>query len=403
MSGDRSLGRPYWTLWGAFSASNLGDGLSLVSLPLLAISFTDDPKLIAAVATFQFLPFLVLGLPAGVLIDRFDRRWTAAMAQGLRALVFVALVVLLRAGADEIGLLMVAAFLIGSSEVVTDGGLPALVRKLVRPQQLELANSRLMATQRATNAFIGPPLGAVLFEVDTSLPFAAAAVVALLSVVGLLQLPGNYRPEQSIETASFVSRTTAGVRYVWAHPVLRPLAVAVGTFSFVGAATTAMFVVLATERFGIGSVGFGVMLSVSAAAAVLMTFLVPSFIDRTSHSSSMRFSIVVFCLTAIVFSVATHPAAAFAAAFVLGLSDPAWNVVSSTVRQRLVPDEVFGRMMTAYLFIAWGLKPVGALLGGVIAAAWGPQWVWVLATVMVGSILITGRRMFALIDDAMAE
>ena len=86
-----------------------------------------------------------------------------------------------------------------------------------------------------------------------------------------------------------------------------------------------------------------------------------------------------------------------------GLADPAWNVVSGTVRQRLVPDEVFGRMMTAYLFIAWGLRPVGALVGGVVAENWGPQWVPLLGGVIVGSMFVLARPMFRRIDAAMAE
>ena len=84
---DSALGRPFWTLWTAFTASNLGDGLSLIALPLLAIRLTDDARLVAAVAVFQYLPYLLIGLPAGVVIDRYDRRWIAVIAQSARAMV----------------------------------------------------------------------------------------------------------------------------------------------------------------------------------------------------------------------------------------------------------------------------------------------------------------------------
>jgi hypothetical protein len=77
--------------------------------------------------------------------------------------------------------------------------------------------------------------------------------------------------------------------------------------------------------------------------------------------------------------------------------------VTNTVRQRLVPDEVFGRMMTAYLFISWSMNPVGAFVGGVIAERWGAQWVSVMAAVVVGSLLVFGRRLFHLIDEVMAD
>ena len=398
----QSLGRPFWTLWTAFSASNFGDGLSLVGMPLLAIQLTDDARLVAAVAVFQFLPFLLIGLPAGVVLDRFDRRWIAVIAQTLRAAVLAGLVVAVLTDTAGIGVLMGASFMIGASEVMTDGGLPALVRELVESEQLEVANARLMATQRVSNAFIGPPLGALLFEVDSSLPFALAAVMSLASVATLAQLPGHYRPDQPEESVPFLASATIGLRYVWAHPVLRPLALTVATFSFVGAAGNAVFVVLVTERFGLGGIGFGLLLSVDAVASVIMTFFVARFIGATSHSMSMRFAIMCFTIGALLFGLTTVAAVAFLAAIINGMSDPTWNVVSSTVRQRLVPDEVFGRMMTAYLFIGWGMKPLGALLGGVVAEAWGPQWVSLVSAFTVGSLFVTARPMFKRVDAAMS-
>jgi MFS family permease len=400
---DQALGRPFWTLWSAFTASNLADGLSLVTLPLLAITLTDDVRLIAAVAVFQYLPFLVLGLPAGLVIDQYDRRWIAVVAQLLRAAVVGGLGVALLAGEVSIQLLLVVAFLIGASEVMTDGGLPALVRELVPSDRLEVANARLSATQTVSNAFVGPPLGALLFGAHAAIPFLLSAVVSLTSALTLGRLPGRYRAVQTTEVTSLRHRLVVGLRYVWAHPVLRPLVMAVGTFSFVGAAGNAVFVVLITERFGIDGVGFGVLISVDAIASVIMSFFVARLIRRSSHSWSMRLSIVCFVVGALLLGFSTVAAFAFVAASINGVSGPTWNIVSSTVRQRLVPDEVFGRMMTAYLFIAWGLRPVGAMAGGFVAEAWGAHWVSIGSAIVVGSLLVSARPMFRRVDRAMAD
>ena len=400
---DSGLGRPFWTLWTAFTASNLGDGLSLVALPLLAIRLTDDARLVAAVAVFQYLPYLLIGLPAGVMIDRYDRRWIAVAAQTARALVIGGLGVGLIVGTPSIGALFVVAFLVGASEVMTDGGLPALVRDLVRPRQLEVANARISATQTVTNSFVGPPVGALLFQWESSAPFLASAAVAMVSVATLTRLPGRFRPDQPEEVLPIRQRTIVGLRFVWGHPVLRPLVIAVGTFSFVGAAGNGVFVVLVTERFGLGDVGFGVLVSIDAIASVVTSFFVAGLIRRTSHSWSMRLSVVCFVIGSLMFGLFTVAAVAFVAAVVNGISDPTWNIVSATVRQRLVPDEVFGRMMTAYLFIAWGMRPLGAMLGGVVAEAWGAQWVSIASAVVVGSLLITARPMFRRVDRAMAD
>ncbi|MEZ5279103.1 MAG: MFS transporter [Acidimicrobiales bacterium] len=400
-SEEASLGPRFWTLWSAFTATNLADGLSLVALPLLALAATDDARLVAMVVMFQYLPFLVIGLPAGVVIDRFDRRRIAVAAQMARAAVVGGLGLALLQGTPAPAVLFVVSFLIGVSEVLTDGGLPALVRALVRLDQLEVANARLSATQTVSNAFVGPPLGALLFELDMSLPFIASAAVTMLGVVGLLRLPGTYEPAVEEAESLDIRSVLVGVRYVWSHDVLRPLVVAVGLFSFVGAAGNGVFVVLASERFGLDGVGFGLLISFDAIAAVLTSTVVAGFISRTSHSWSMRTAVICFVIASMLYGLSTNPVLAFAGALFAGVSGPGWNIVSATVRQRLVPDAVFGRMMTAYLFIAWGARPLGALIGGFVAERWGPQWVWIGAGLVVGSLLITARSMFARIDAAM--
>ena len=116
----------------------------------------------------------------------------------------------------------------------------------------------------------------------------------------------------------------------------------------------------------------------------------------------MRFSIVCFTIGALLFGLTTVAAVAFIAAVISGMSDPTWNIVSSTVRQRLVPDEIFGRMMTAYLLIGWGMKPIGGMLGGVVAEAWGQQWVYLGSAVAVGSLLLLARPMFRRVNAAMS-
>ncbi len=401
MSGG--LNRRFWTLWASFTASNLGDGFSLVAMPLVAISLTDDARQIAAVAAAQFLPFLVVGLPAGVVIDRTDRRVIALAAQGVRAVVAIAVAVGLLTDSMSIALLATAAFVLGSSEVLTDGALPALVRNVVPSDRLEVANARLIASQRVANQFVGPPLGALLFVVDSALPFALAGAAALVASGFVAALRGNFIAEQAGDDAlPMTQRILVGLRFVLTHDVIRPLVIAVGVFSFVGSAVNATYIVLLTERFGFEPTSYGLLLSVDAAASVFMSFFVARLIATTSHSTSMRFAIVCFCVAAATLGLTTSASIVFVAAFVNGLSDPAWNVVSGTVRQRLVPDEVFGRMMTAYLFVAWGLKPVGAITAGVIAERWGPQWVQLLGAIVVASMFVLARPMFRRVDASMA-
>ncbi len=399
------LGSRFWTLWSAATATNLGDGLGLVAFPLLAINLTDDARLVALVSVARFLPFVVLGLPAGVLLDRSDRRRLAVLAQILRAASILGLSIVIMTDRAGMGLLLFSAAMVGVGEVLTDGGLPAIVRTLVRSDQLELANSRLATTQIVTNNFIGPPLGALLFQLDPSVPFLITVVMFVVGAGLLQRLPGTFSPQSAPDSNGpepFLKAVTVGLKYVWAHPVLRPLALTVALFSFVGEAGNSIFVLVATERFGLSEVEFGALISVDAIAAVIMSLFVARLVIRTSHAFSMRLSIITYAIAALFFGFSTALAGAIFASLMIGISDPSWNVVSGTIRQRLVPDEVFGRMMTAYLFIAWGLQPIGALMGGFVAQAWGPQWVFVISGLAVGSLLVLAQPLFTQLKTAMA-
>ncbi|MGI9608784.1 MAG: MFS transporter [Acidimicrobiia bacterium] len=400
---DSALGQRFWALWSAFTTSNLGDGLTLVGFPLMAISLTDDARLVALVAAFRFLPFLVIGLPAGVLIDRFDRRHIAMIAQLGRALALVGIGFSAVTDTASIFGLATGAFVVGMGEVMTDGGLPAVVRDVVSLNHLEVANSRLRASETVSNTFIGPPVGAFLFQLDPSIPFFAAAALYILTIALLANLHGTFKPEVDPDAGSFLRQMMTGLSYVWNHPVLRPLALTVAAFAFVGEAGNAIFVILATERYGLSEFQYGLLLTGDAVASVTMSFFVLALVKKTSHGTSMKVSVVAFCAQAFIFGFSTLIPLAVLAVVFGGISDPTWNVISGTVRQRLVDDQIFGRMMTAYLFLAWSFQPLGALFGGVIAERFGPQWVYVVSGTVVGSLLIFARPLFHRIDEAMQE
>ena len=393
-------------MWSAFTTSNLGDGLSLVAFPLLAINLTDDARLVAVVSMARFLPFLVIGLPAGVVLDRSDRRVLAMIAQVGRAGALGLMALAIVNGSATIALASMTAFAVGVGEVLVDGGLPALVREVVRRDQLEVANSRFSATQTVSNMFVGPPLGALLFGLDPALVFAVAAALYLAATAVLTRVPGSFRAaadEEQGSEGSLRAQMTVGLKYVWGHPVLRPLALTVAAFAFVGEAGNAVHVILVTERFGLSEFGYGLIVAVDGVFSVIMSFFVAGLVRRKSHSFSMRFAVATFVISAWLMGFTTVVAGLVLAAVAGGLSDPSWNVVSGTIRQRLVPDEVFGRMMTAYLFIAWSAQPLGALVGGVIAEAWGSQWVFVMSGTVVGSLLLFARPMFRAVDAAMGS
>ena len=412
------LGGRFWSLWATFSAANLADGFSLVAFPLLSVAVTDDARAIAVVAMSRFLPFLVLALPAGVMLDRVDRRLASIVALGGRALVMAMLTAILIRGPVSITVLALAAFAVGLGEVVADSGIPAMVQSVVEAGRLEVANSRISGAGTVTNVFVGPPVGAALYGVDPGLVMGATGGLYLLATVLMTALRGRYRPrtpepEPDPETgraagADPIGRLgvlrrdlTVGLRFVWDHPVLRPLALAVGVLAFFGRACNAVFVIIVTDRFGFEGFEFGLLVAVDGISSVAMSFLVAGLVRRTNHSFSMRFSLGNYIVAAFLFSLSPLLAAAVISGLLYGVAEPTWNVVTTTVRQRLVPPEIFGRMMTAYLFIAWGAQPLGALFGGLVAEQWGAPLVYFLSGLAAIGLFLAGRPMFTRIDTAL--
>ncbi|MEO1060825.1 MAG: MFS transporter [Actinomycetota bacterium] len=400
---SRPLGGRFWLLWSSTAMTNVADGISLTAFPLLAEAMTDDARGIALVSVGRFLPFVLVGLPLGVVVDRLDRRTVVFASQALRGAATAALAVIVATDGASISLLVAVAFIIGLGEVLTDSAGPAMVRQVVEQHQLEDANARLAATQTVANYFVGPPLGAALFVAATWLPFAAVVAAFGLGMVLILVVPGNFRPERPESTERFRTEVAVGLRYVWGHPLLRPLALTVAAFAFLDAAGMAVFVVLTTDRLGLGELGFGALVSIDAAASTVMSLFVVGLIARWGHANCMRFAVVSFGVSAVVLGLTQNVAIAALAVLLAGAGNPAWNVVSTTLRQRLVPDEVFGRMMTAYLFIAWGVTPLGAILGGVVAEGLGVEWVFLLQGPAMVALYVGARSLFDRVDEATAD
>ncbi len=348
------------------------------------------------------MPFLLLTIPVGALLDRHDRRVLIIAAQVMRATVMLGTAAAVAADRASVLLLLVTAFVVGSGEVVADAGMPALVRRLVPAEGLELANGRLASSQIVANALIGPALGGLLFAWSPSVPFIVDGVGFVVAGLALATVPGPFRPEvtAAVNLGDGGRPSTAGLRRVWRDGVLRRLAVAVAAFVAIGAATNATFVILATERFGLGEVGFGLLLSVEAAAGLVVSLFVHRIVTRWRYRGSMTAAVVALTAALLAYGSTTVVAVAVVASAALGSSNPLWNVPSQTIRQRIVPDEVFGRVVSAYLLVAFSTQTVGAVAGGFLAEALGVEWLFVLAgAAMIPVYVFLARPLFVAIEE----
>jgi MFS family permease len=263
------LGPEYRKLWAATAISTLGDGMYLAGLPLLAAQLTRDPLAVSAVTFASWLPWLLVALLSGALVDRWDRRrvlWTVDLG---RCALVGALAVVVLAGWASISLLATVGFLLGVGQTLFDSAVLAIIPTLVSRDRgrLERANGRLGAVMTAGQQLAGPPAGGVVFTVAAWLPFGADAVSFAASAALVVSLRGRFaveQPDHAGSPRSLRAEIAEGLRFLLAHRVLRTLAGMVGAFALVFMAGVAILVLFAQQELGLGNVGFGLLLAAIA-------------------------------------------------------------------------------------------------------------------------------------------
>ena len=311
----------------------------------------------------------------------------------LRTLVAGALAIGIAAGVVSLPILYVTAFVLGVGETLFDTAAQSIMPGIVGGDRLSAANGRLYAVELTMNQFIGPPLGGLLAAAGVALAFAGSAVAFAVGAVGLALLAGSFRPERAAAGASIVGEIREGLGYLQRNRVLRTLAFMVGVSNLAGSATFAVLVLYAVSPgpMGLDEVGFGLLMTALAAGSLVGTALVGPAERRFGRANLLALTVVVTALGFLVPGLTADPwlvGAAFAAS---GAVIMLWNVVTVTLRQRIVPDRLLGRVNASYRLLAWGSQPLGALLGGVAAEVLGLRAVFLLAAVLTGSLLFARR------------
>ncbi|MFB9236504.1 MFS transporter [Plantactinospora siamensis] len=380
------LGADFHRLWLANAVSNLGDGATMVAGPLLVASRTADPALIAGAVLAQQLPWLLFSLVSGAVVDRLDRRRLIVSVNLGRCLVLAALTGAIVAGIAGIRVIYLAFFLLGTGETLADTASSALLPAVVPADRLEQANARLMATFVIGNQLAAKPLGAYLFVVAAALPFgfdAGTFGLAALLVAALRWRPvpepgpaggGPDRPVRRRLAAEIVE----GVRALWSLPALRMLAGCMGVLNVAFCAAFATFVLYARDRLGLAPMGYGLLLTASAAGGLLGTALAPRLRARFGVAALLRAGLLVEVGTHTVLATTRTPWVAGLILTVFGVHTMVWGVLVASLRQRLVPDRLRGRIGSIYSLLDLGGAALGTALGGVLARAGGgvlmPFW-----------------------------
>lgn len=372
------LGTGFRWLLASSWLTNLGDGVAAAAGPLLIASLTRDPLLISLSALVSWGPPLLFGLYAGVLSDRYDRRKIVIVANVARALVLAALVALMVTGTVTVATALVALSLRSIAEVFADNTTSTLTPTLVDRDDLVIANARLGTGFITLNQLAGPPLGAALFGLGVTWPFAGQLLLVLAGIVlvSRITLPPRVRPDGD-QAPNAVRELIAGFKWTIRHAAVRTLALTILIFNFTFGAAWSVLVLYTQEQLGLGAVGFGLMTTIGGIGGLIGTGLYGYITRKVSLGALMRIGLVIETLTHLGLALTHSPWVAGGIFLVFGAHAFIWGTTSVTIRQRAVPSELQGRVGSVNTVCVYAGLVVGSLIGGTLATAFGvaaPFW-----------------------------
>ena len=396
------LGRNYHRVFIATVISSLGDGVDAIGYPWLASAVTRNPILIALIAVGQRLPWLVFTLPAGVITDRVDRRKAIVLMDVIRGLITAAVAVaVLGLGrglprpselhsvvGTRLGLyltVLLASTLLGFAEVLRENSAQTIVPSIVSTENLERANARMYSAEMVSNTFAGPPLGSLMLSASFFLPFAVDAM-SFFAAAGLVFLvAGEFRAERRPHVTAtadmgagrdrrdtWKAELAEGFRWLWHHPVLRPMAIILGVMNAIDSMKFATLVLYAQEVLRTTPLQFSMLMMGAAVGGVVGATLAPKISATIGSGPSLWLTLAAGAITPIPIGLSSSwvlVLVVFGFATMLGIL---WNVVTVAFRQSIIPDHLLGRVNSVYRFFAWGMMPIGTALGGVIVAITTP-------------------------------
>jgi MFS family permease len=385
---DRVLGdlpRAFWRLWLATGASNLADGIVWLMIPVLAVQLGAGPGELALVTIAERGPMLVLGLVAGGLADRHDRRRTMLAVQLLRVVAALALLAVAFAGTLSIPVLILAALLLGTGEVFFDTNAQALVANLVSPGHLVRANARLDAVTRLANTLVGPPLGGLLLAVSVVLALTVSVGAFAFAAAMLLVIPGAFMPAVAGPRRHLAVEIREGLSFLRRNPLLRTLSsmTALQHAGLAAVFTLLPLYALAPGPVGLSPAGFGLLLAAWGAGALAGAALAGTLVDRVGRAGTLLGATLVAGLALVVAAATAAAPVVFAAYLVAGGGISTWGAVNVSVRQLATPDGLRGRVNATHRTMSFAAGVTGAAAAGLLGG-----WVGIAPVLAGGGVVV---------------
>jgi MFS family permease len=383
----RRFGRPFARLWVGFTLASSGDGFAYGAVPLLAVVVDPHPLAVSAVIAADSLPWLLLALPAGAFADRFERGPVMAFANIVRATAILVAAALVATNRINLALLIIVVLINAGARATYYSSLQAMVPELVRSDGLERANGVLTGTEAGTEYLAGPVVGTSLFAVGKSLPFLADAVALIASCIPFVGLPS--KTPAPAETSNSIWE---GARLLFADRRLRVLVLMVASLSLFQGMEGGVLVLLATTEWGVREGLYGLFLAATAVGNLLGSALADGQVRRFGSARTLIGAAVVSGVGYLLMASAHSWVLAAPAFALVGVAVAVITVVAISLRQRLTPNHLMGRVGSAWRGLVWGAAPVGALVAGSVATLGGLRLPLVLAGFLQCAVALVFAR-----------
>jgi MFS family permease len=367
------LGPAFNRLFSAGAISNLADGLLAVAAPLLAISLTKNPVLISMLSALVMLPWLLFAIPIGLIVDRVDKRLLITFTNSIRFVIAGLLALAIATDFVTIYWLFVAAFLIGISEVASDTASQSLVPVILEKKHFERANSRTNIAQTVIQNYIGGPLSGFLYATAVVLPFVLNSLGFLIAAIFVFLIPAHLITEsrdeakELAEKKSFIGDIKFGLKYLWSDSDLRGLVAITTSLYFFYSLSTSTMILFITEVLGLQAKFFGVLMAGAGSGAIVGALLAPRISRKFGRGKVLALAIFTSSVTVLFQSFTPNYWVFGVVGFVSSFFLTHWNILLMSCYQVLIPKELYGRIHGARRTFVWGMMPLGAFLGGVIA------------------------------------
>ncbi|MFZ9672189.1 MAG: MFS transporter [Candidatus Nanopelagicaceae bacterium] len=402
------LGHDFSRIWSASLITNLVDGVLRLAPLLLAVSLTEDPILIGALTALGSLPWLFFAIPIGAIVDRVDRRKALVLGNSLRAAIALFIAFAVSQGFINIWLLLISVFFFGICEVLVDTTSQAVLPQILDKSNYERGNSRLQISEVIVSQFAGAPLSGLLYAVSIALPFFFSTTGFILA--GLLILLFPFEREINARKEGEVGQAKLGLKgdikfalnYLYQDKQIFSIVVITTLLGFFYSLSNAIAPLFILKELKVSPALFGVVLAIQGVGALAGSIAAPMVSKYLGRGKAL--AINVFFASLLVIFIGLSPNAYFfvAVSVLIGFTISVWNILLMSLYQSLIPPELYGRIHGARRTIVWGLMPIGAIIGGVIARG-GLRLPFLIGGVIATLIAFFSYKHIKRIGDLSAE